>query len=389
MSVRSRRAGPETGRPRTVLPLAEALRQAYAVVARAQAASEQQSIATYAQESLARALRLVGGRRRLLARAPHHAAALGGGEGGDLPPLPNPDDAAPQEIPVENTTERMDSPPPFALVPEGDAAWQEAARRYETDAETLALAIDNARLHDEAQRAIRLRDEFLSIASHELRTPITLVQLEVQGLLRGARRGTLRALSDEQVVARLESAEGGVKRLTRMVSELLDVSHMAENPLMLTREEVDLAIVAAEVVARFEETATRSTGTLSLDATPGASGRWDRMRVEQLVTNLVSNAVKYGAGKPVSVRVEASAEEAVLAVQDHGIGIAPEDVPRIFGRFERAVSERNYGGLGLGLYLARQIVDAHGGTIAVESAPGAGATFTVRLPRRAPVTVRR
>ncbi|WP_232293259.1 sensor histidine kinase [Stigmatella aurantiaca] len=120
---------------------------------------------------------------------------------------------------------------------------------------------------------------------------------------------------------------------------------------------------------------------LELHAPAPVLGRWDRLRVEQVVTNLLTNALKYGAGRPVAVRVEGAGERARLTVKDQGIGIAEEDLARIFERFERAVSDRHYGGLGLGLYITRQIVEAFGGTVGVTSRPGMGSTFTLELPR--------
>jgi len=118
-----------------------------------------------------------------------------------------------------------------------------------------------------------------------------------------------------------------------------------------------------------------------------ARGFWDRLRISQVVTNLLANAVKYGGGKPVEVEFGPEGDAAFLVVRDHGIGIDPADQPQIFERFERAVSSRNYGGLGLGLYIVKRIVEAHGGTITVQSKPGEGATFRVQLPLRPAVAV--
>ena len=271
--------------------------------------------------------------------------------------------------------------PARRFTPADLAVAEEIARRS-------ALSVDNARLHDEARRAVRIRDEFLSIASHELKTPITLLSLEIQGLLRDARRSGLRNLSEDRVIGRLENAEGGIKRLTRMVSELLDVARIEGTDLPLQLEEVDLARNAAAVAARFAEPGAHGGDRITVrtlgDDGRGVTGFWDRMRVEQVLMNLLSNAIKFGAKKPVEITVSVDGGDAVLQVTDHGIGIAREDHARIFGRFERAVSERNFGGLGLGLYFIKQIVDAHGGTVRVDSEKGAGSTFPVRLPRSGP-----
>jgi signal transduction histidine kinase len=147
-------------------------------------------------------------------------------------------------------------------------------------------------------------------------------------------------------------------------------------------EDGDLCAIIREVVSRYDAHAARAGCPLKVE-TPGAvTGRWDVLRLEQVVTNLVDNAIKYGAGKPIQIRLAAEGAHATFMVRDEGIGIAPEHRSRIFGRFERAVSERNYGGLGLGLYISKTLVEAMGGEIHVESTLGQGATFTVLLPLR-------
>jgi len=135
-------------------------------------------------------------------------------------------------------------------------------------------------------------------------------------------------------------------------------------------------------VERFQEEASRAGCAIELSLVEDATGMWDRSRLEQVATNLLSNAIKYGPGHPIEVVVSAESERASVAVSDQGIGVDPEDAARIFHRFERAVSARHYGGLGLGLYIARQIAEAHGGQIAVAERPGGGSTFTLTLPRR-------
>jgi signal transduction histidine kinase len=169
-----------------------------------------------------------------------------------------------------------------------------------------------------------------------------------------------------------------VERLARLVSSLLDISRIGAGRLDFEIEETDLAEVAREVVDRFQDEARRAGCTLLLEAEP-AHGRWDPVRLDQVLTNLLSNAIKYGPGKPVVVRVESRPDKATLSVEDRGIGISERDQRRIFQRFERAVSKRNYGGFGLGLWIVRHIVEALGGTVRVESVPGEGATFIVEL----------
>jgi signal transduction histidine kinase len=168
-----------------------------------------------------------------------------------------------------------------------------------------------------------------------------------------------------------------------LVNNLLDVSRISEGRLELELEEVDLSTIVYDVVECFREEIARAQCRLEVHAQDHVVGVWDRSRLEQVVTNLLTNALKYGAGSEVTIAVSANATSAHLAVADRGIGIAPQHLERIFGRFERAVAGKEYSGVGLGLSIARDIVEALGGTIGVVSEPGSGATFTVELPLRA------
>nr|WP_240359243.1 ATP-binding protein [Pyxidicoccus trucidator] len=247
-------------------------------------------------------------------------------------------------------------------------------------AHRAALSMENARLYREAQEAIRLRDEFLSIASHELKTPLTPLSLKLQALARELTRHP-EAIPRRAVESYVEVGTRQVQKLAELVGDLLDVSRITSGRLSLELEDVDLGPLVREVLARYEPHAARTGATLHFTGVEaGLTGRWDRLRLEQVVTNLVDNAVKYGGGRPIQVRLESTGSGARLTVRDEGIGIEPEYLPRIFGRFERAVSERHYGGLGLGLYITRTLVEALGGTVRVESEPGRGSTFTVELP---------
>ncbi|HYQ80265.1 MAG TPA: HAMP domain-containing sensor histidine kinase, partial [Anaeromyxobacteraceae bacterium] len=227
---------------------------------------------------------------------------------------------------------------------------------------------------------VRRRDEFLSIASHELKTPVAALQLQLQMLHRAAERQG--APLPRPLVDKVEALERQTRRLTLLVNELLDVSRMRLGRLELHLEEVDLAELAREAVRQLEGELRRSGSRIALRADAPATGRWDRLRLEQVLTNLLVNAAKFGEGRPIAVSVQAADGLAHLAVADQGIGILPEHQERIFRRFERAVSVEHYGGLGLGLYIAREIVEAHGGRIQLASAPGLGSTFTVELPLR-------
>lgn len=233
-------------------------------------------------------------------------------------------------------------------------------------------------LYREAVDAIRARDEFLSIASHELRTPLASLQLQLRLVLRPSPKDQV--VLHDQTKARLEAATKQTERLNKLIGELMDVSKIAAGRLSLHLEETDLSALVRDVVLRLGDEATKARSAISLAAPVPVVGLWDRVRIEQVVTNLLTNALKFGGGSPIDLVVESAGRVSRVSVRDHGIGVAPEDAERIFQRYEQAVSARAYGGMGLGLYIVRQIVEAHGGTIRVESEPGSGSTFTVDLP---------
>lgn len=266
---------------------------------------------------------------------------------------------------------------------EGGKRYTHADVRLAEDlARRAAASLDNGRLYTEAQEAVRARDSFLSVASHELNTPLTSLTLNVQAL-----RRQLEASADkapESVSHKVVAVQRQLSRLSSLVRELLDVSRITAGKLRLEREDMDLAALTRELLPRYAEELSRAGCALRLDASETATGHWDKLRVEQVFQNLLSNAIKYGRGHPIDVRVGVDAERAWLSVEDGGMGIAQEAQPRLFQRFERLASERHYGGLGLGLWIVRQIVDAMDGRIHVRSAPGQGSTFTVELPRLPP-----
>ncbi len=244
-------------------------------------------------------------------------------------------------------------------------------RRAEETARRLAAATAARRA---AQEAVSARDEFLAIAGHELRTPLTALLFHAEALARGA------AALPPDAAARTAKIARSARRIARLVDDLLDVSKISVGRLAIEPEPVDLAEVVREVVIRNAEPAAHAGSPLRLEAPRPVRGTWDAGRLEQVAEALVANALKYGRGRPIEILVDSSGDAARLVVRDHGIGIAPEDQARIFERFERAASARHYGGLGLGLWIVRQVVEGHGGTIRVASEPGAGATFTVELP---------
>lgn len=263
--------------------------------------------------------------------------------------------------------------PPYT--PADQVLLEDLARR-------AALVLDNARLYTEAQQAIQVREDFLSIASHELKTPLTGLRLQMQLLLRQAREGSLPP--GTRLIEVLERAERQIKQLNTLINRLLDLALGPAGPPELQLSQVDLAALARRVAEQLNLDLTTAGCPLLLEAAAPLLGRWDEGRVEQVVTNLLGNALKYGRGRPIHLCVRRVGDSACLDVRDEGIGIAPQDQARIFDRFERAVAVRHYGGFGLGLYITRQIVEAHGGTIQVESAPGQGATFHVCLPIAGP-----
>ena len=240
------------------------------------------------------------------------------------------------------------------------------------------------RTEQELQAAICARDEFLSIASHELKTPLTTLILHLEALMRAAASRSERRLPDF-VLPKVETMRRQCGRLAQLINDLLDVSRIRAGRLELVIEEVNLGTLAREVVERFRHEASVAGSRLEMTAEAGVVGHWDRSRLDQVVTNLVSNAVKYGGGGPIELEVSSTRRGATVSVRDHGIGIAQEHQERIFQRFERAVSSRHFRGMGLGLWIAREIVERLGGEIRVESAPGRGSRFTVSLPLRSRV----
>lgn len=263
------------------------------------------------------------------------------------------------------------------LGPDGDLGLaEELARR-------LALAIENARLYLQAAQAIRLRDEFLAVASHELKTPLTPLRLKIQALERLVARGDLSRVPPDKLRQLFGGAEGQVVRLVALVDDLLDVTRLTTRRLRLRPEPVDLRAVVREVVERHAAEAAEARCEVAIREGPPVDGAWDRLRLEQVLTNLLTNAFKYAPGTLVEVGVDGDAGHARVEVRDEGPGIAPADQERIFRPFERAVRLLEVSGFGLGLFIVRQIVEAHGGTIALESTVGRGSTFRIELPRLA------
>ena len=241
--------------------------------------------------------------------------------------------------------------------------------------ETRRAAENLAKAYEEAQEALKIRDAFLSIAGHELRTPLGALGLTLHNL---ARR--LGQSPDEATARAVQTLQRQVDRLTRLTEDLLEVGQIRAGKLVLQPEPMDLAAVAEGVVDRFRDAALAAGSTLELTSSGSVAGNWDSSRLDQVVTNLLSNALKFGQGKPIEIQVSRDGKRAVVSIRDEGIGISREDQARIFERFERGSAGASYPGLGLGLWIAGQIIDGHGGRIRVESEAGRGATFVVELP---------
>ena len=223
----------------------------------------------------------------------------------------------------------------------------------------------------------RLRDEFLSLASHELMTPVTSLALGAEVMKREIAR---QPCVSGRVTAAIGVVDRQIGRLVLLFDELLQATELEAGPPDLTLEDVDLTELVHRVVGHLAEHLPEAARTVSVDGQPALTGRWDRARLERVVLHLVKNAVTFGEGQPITIEVRATPGGARLVVRDQGLGIAREDQARIFERFERAVPVSRFGGLGLGLYIARAVIRAHGGSIDVESEPGRGAAFTVELP---------
>lgn len=254
-------------------------------------------------------------------------------------------------------------------------------RRHEHDVERL---LDSERVaHSAADAAVLARDQFLSIAAHELRTPLSCLRATLQQTLRQVRAGETPA---GRILQGLERAERQTLRLGSLVESLLDGSSLsAGGRLQLVRQEVDLQALIQQVADRFDTDLQRSHTPLKVSTPESIVGYWDGSRIDQMISNLLANAIKYGAGHEVEISASmVGVGRARVAVRDHGIGIKADEVPRIFRPFQRLHKAQHYGGLGLGLFIVAEIAHAHDGEVRVESAPDEGTRFIVELPTRLP-----
>jgi PAS domain S-box-containing protein len=242
------------------------------------------------------------------------------------------------------------------------------------------IAIDNALLYETAQKAIQARDEFLSIASHELKTPMTSLKLQVQMTRRMVDTRENKVPSAARLAKVLDISAVQVDRLNALVDDLLDVSRIESGKLTYEFENVEIGQLVREMVERYFENLHSAGCQVTVETPELVWVKGDRFRLEQVVLNLLSNAAKYGRSQPVNVVVKSDGGRACILMRDHGIGIAKEMIEKVFERFERASPSGHIGGLGLGLYICREIVRAHGGNISIQSQLGEGSTFAVEIP---------
>jgi signal transduction histidine kinase len=263
------------------------------------------------------------------------------------------------------------------------------ARMEEHEAQEMRLlvtSLEDARRQAQeavahARAALQTRDQFVAMASHELKTPLASLTLQVQLLERMLRRrGSVEGQWD-RIVEGLRRLHRQVDRLTKLADDLLDVSVAREGLLRIEPEPVGLAALVEEIVERFQQSSDRHGSSIELMVERDVTGEWDPHRLDQVFTNLLSNAMKYGEGHPIQVVVDGDETTARVIVRDRGVGIAPDDIPRIFKRFERIGRGPDPGGIGLGLHIASEIVRLHRGTISVESELGKGTAFLVTLPK--------
>jgi signal transduction histidine kinase/uncharacterized protein YoaH (UPF0181 family) len=253
-------------------------------------------------------------------------------------------------------------------------AWQtELAERKRVE----SSLIENEKL---LKAVITARDEFISLASHELKTPLTALMLQFEVQKRRLKRSGSQALDVEAMKQFVDAANHHASQMGRLIEDMLDGARLSNGKLELIHERVDLGLLVQETLQKHVKEIQDAGAAVTTTVDPAVIGSWDRSRIEQVISHLLSNALKYGQGKPVQVSVWRKNGQAVLEVSDSGMGISPDEQDRIFDRFARAVSSTHISGLGLGLYICRKVVELHDGQIWVESKPGEGSTFTVSLP---------
>ncbi len=249
-------------------------------------------------------------------------------------------------------------------------------------ARQCAQAIHRSQLYDDAKKAIEVRDEFLSIASHELRTPLTPLKMQIQGVARQIDNDNVSNLTPDRLIKMVETSDRQITRLSVLIDDLLDVTRISAGKLSLNKESFSMKEMINDVVAQYSHQFKHAQSPVEVKIEGDMMGLWDKVRIEQVIINLLTNAAKYAPKKPILVTMKKEKYMVKIQVKDQGPGISPENQERIFKRFERVSDRQNIGGLGLGLYICKQIVEAHHGKIYVQSNLGEGATFTVELPEK-------
>ncbi|KFC65996.1 hybrid sensor histidine kinase/response regulator [Massilia sp. LC238] len=253
-----------------------------------------------------------------------------------------------------------------------------AIERSRQEQETLLRELNQTQ--EELQRSLRMRDEFMSLVAHELRTPLNTLFLEAQMRSLQLKRGTLATIKPDQFEAMIKRDERQIKAMIRLIDDMLDVSRMRSGQLSIRPGQVQLMDLLERVVSDLSLQAAATGCKLSLQPHPPVEGCWDEFRIEQVVVNLLTNALRYGGGQPVEVSVQYAADTVRIDVRDEGKGIAQSDLERIFEPYERGARNGEPKGLGLGLYISRQLAISHGGELRVSSKPGEGSTFSLILP---------
>lgn len=244
----------------------------------------------------------------------------------------------------------------------------------------IGRSAENASLYRQAQEAIKVRDEFMGIASHELKTPITSLKLQLELILRILKSKDVDANRDKSIHL-TTSAQKQVSRLISLIENLLDASRITAGKLVLNLESVDLSELSLDILDRLQPQFNESGSVLTTSIEENVVGNYDRLRLEQVIINLLTNAIKYGSGKPVSYTLLTTPENITIEVKDQGVGIAEEDLGKVFERYERIQNTSKASGLGLGLFILKQIVSAHGGSVEIDSTIHVGSTFRVVIPK--------
>ncbi|WPN44466.1 hybrid sensor histidine kinase/response regulator [Pseudomonas sp. P8_241] len=253
-----------------------------------------------------------------------------------------------------------------------------ALEQSRREQEALLVKLQNTQL--ELEQAVRMRDDFMSIVAHEVRTPLNGLILETQLRKMHLARDNADAFTLDKMHAMVDRDERQIKSLIRLIEDMLDVSRIRTGKLSIRPTHFDLAVLVRDLLQNFAQQIEAAEASVSLDAAQAVIGSWDEFRIEQVISNLLTNALRYGAKSPIAVRVYSTGGQAVVDVQDQGIGISEDNQKRIFQQFERVSAKHAVVGLGLGLFISEQIVTAHGGTITVQSRIGEGALFRVCLP---------